>query len=186
MQPVILHTKRMELSAPTEADIDQITHICQDEDILKWTTVPSPYSRADAEFFVTQIVQPGWESKSALTWAMRQGGDLIGMISLTALDESMYELGYWMAPVVRGQGLMVEAVQRVADYGFAADGLNLGRIEWHAYVGNAGSASVARRSGFTYEGLLRMEGLQRGKRHDSWVAGLLPTDDRAEKPGWPA
>lgn len=185
MDPVILHTARLELSAPTEADIDVITRICQDPDILKWTTVPSPYSRADAEFFLGQIVGPGWESGSALTWAIRLNGELIGMISLTSLDESMYELGYWMDRGVRGQGLMAEAVRRVADYGFEADGLNLGRIEWHAYVGNFGSASVARRSGFTYEGLLRMEGLQRGERHDSWVAGLLPDDDRTEKPGWP-
>lgn len=186
MQPVTLHTKRMELSTPAEADIAEITRICQDAEILKWTTVPSPYVRADAEFFVGQIVGPGWESKTAPTWAMRLVGDLIGVISLTALDESMYEIGYWMDPAVRGRGLMVEAVEAVSDYGFAADGLNLGRIEWHAYVGNAGSASVARRSGFTYEGLLRMEGLQRGRRHDSWVAGLLPTDDRSEKAGWPA
>lgn len=185
MEPVSLHTARLELSTPTDADIDVITRICQDPDILKWTTVPSPYSRADAEFFVGQIVGPGWESGSGAHWAIRLDGELIGMISLVTLDESMYELGYWMSAEVRGRGLMVEAVERVADYGFAADGLNLGRIEWHACVGNFGSASVARRSGFTYEGLLRMEGLQRGKRHDSWVASLLPTDDRTEKPGWP-
>lgn len=185
MHAVTLHSERLEMSTPTEADIDAITRICQDPDILKWTTVPSPYGRADAEFFVREIVVPGWASKQALTWAMRLNGELIGMISLTALDESMYEIGYWMAPTGRGQGLMVEAVQCVADYGFSADGLNLGRIEWHAYVGNFGSASVARRTGFVYEGLLRMEGLQRGNRHDSWVAGLLPTDDRTEKPGWP-
>lgn len=185
MEPVTLQTPRLELSTPTAADIDAITRICQDPDILRWTTVPSPYSRADAEFFVDQIVAPGWESKSALTWAIRLDGELIGMISLTALDESMYEVGYWMAREVRGRGLMVEALAAVADYGFSPDGLNLGRIEWHAYVGNVGSASVARRSGFSYEGLLRMEGLQRGKRHDSWVAGLLPTDDRTQKSGWP-
>lgn len=202
MQPVTLRTARFELSTPTVDDIGTITRICQDVDIQRWTTVPSPYLRVHAEEFVSGMVANGWETGSMRTWCIRDASGiavsvksptdvesasapLLGMISLTSLDESAAELGYWMAQEARGRGIMGEAVRRVVDYGFSADGMKLGRIEWHAYVENFASAGVARRAGFTYEGVLRMEGLQRGLRHDSWVAGLLLDDNRDEKPGWP-
>ena len=47
------------LSAPTAADVDRITEICQDPDISAWTTVPSPYRHKNAVAFIETIVEPG-------------------------------------------------------------------------------------------------------------------------------
>jgi RimJ/RimL family protein N-acetyltransferase len=83
---------------------------------------------------------------------------------------------------------MTEAVSLVLDFAFAAhpDGLNLQRVEWHAFAGNTASAAVARRAGFRFEGASRLGAVQRGARRDDWQAGLLRDDPRTPADGWPA
>src|SRR5699024_791987 len=53
-----LHTPRLVLSAPTSEDVPAITAACQDAEIQRWTTIPSPYERRDAEGFI-EIVNDG-------------------------------------------------------------------------------------------------------------------------------
>ena len=48
VQPVVLRTERLTLSVPTEADVDAIFEACQDAEIRRYTTVPSPYERQHA------------------------------------------------------------------------------------------------------------------------------------------
>ncbi|GLV88773.1 hypothetical protein Slala04_02270 [Streptomyces lavendulae subsp. lavendulae] len=49
---MILTSARLPLRAPDEHDIDWITAELQDPEIQRNTTVPSPYSRPDAEQYV--------------------------------------------------------------------------------------------------------------------------------------
>tara|TARA_R110002020_G_scaffold135680_9_gene303009 strand:- start:1014 stop:1574 length:561 start_codon:yes stop_codon:yes gene_type:complete len=183
VEPVTLRTARLELSIPTHADVDAITEAAQDPEVPRWTTLPSPYTRADAEEFIGKAAS-WWESTSELTWGIRIDGSWIGMIGLHATQPGGdAEIGFWMAKSARGKGFLTEAAARVVDFAFAAP-LSLARIQWRAIVGNVASALAARALGFRYEGLLR-QGLSdvRG-RHDGWVAGLLASDDRRPQP-WP-
>jgi RimJ/RimL family protein N-acetyltransferase len=170
------------LDAPTEADADAITALCQDPGIQDWTTIPVPYSRADALHFVADA-ERGAADGSSLTWAIRVDGALVGMIGLERRPAASAELGYWLGPGARGRGLMARAVAAVVDHAFAPEpaGLGLDRLVWHAYVGNWPSRRVAERAGFTIEGAVREEGLQRGVRRDAWVGTLLRADWDA---GW--
>lgn len=183
MEPVALHTARLELSAPQDADIDAIFEACQDALIQRYTTVPSPYERQHAEGFVAKTAQ-WWAEASETTWAIRHEGALAGMVGLHRLGAGTGsgELGYWMAPAFRSRGLLTEACRAVIDWGFSPDGLGLARIEWRAVVGNTASARTARALGFRYEGLLRSV-LRHGadERDDAWIAGLLAGDDRARQ-----
>jgi RimJ/RimL family protein N-acetyltransferase len=184
MEPVILRTDRMVLSVPTAADVDAIFEACQDPDTQRYTTVPSPYTRADAEGFVPKV-EAEWAEGTHVTWAMREGDVLAGMIGLHGLDgKGAGELGYWVSPWSRRRGLLVEAARAVVDWGFSAEGLSLTRIQWNAVVGNIGSARAARAVGFRYEGLRRQALVNARGRDDGWVAGLLVTDDRMPQP-WP-
>ena len=194
-EPIVLTGPRVVLSIPGEADIDRIAELCQDATIARWTTIPVPYSRADAEGFVLDLVTGGWARGTNCTWAIRSSprGQLDGVIGLDDIGDGKAEIGYWLAPDARGRGLMSEAVALACEYAFtaesgpsaAAPGLGLRRLVWHAYVGNAASASVARRAGFRYEGFRRLGGLQRGIRLDDWQAGLLRDDPREPTSGWP-
>ncbi|WP_108252344.1 GNAT family N-acetyltransferase [Planctomonas deserti] len=190
MTPVDLVTPRLLLRAPGEALIDAIAEACTDPAIARYTTVPSPYRRSDAEGFVRDHVPTVWDRGSGCVWAIRAASEpdaLLGMIGLESIADGSAELGFWLAAAARGRGYIDEAVAAVLDFGFSADGLQLQRVQWRAVPGNVPSARVARRAGFSYEGLSRLGGVHRGTRVDLWVAGLLATDPRGPRDGgWPS
>ncbi len=183
MEPVTLRTDRLELRAPTASDIDAITAACQDPEIPRWTTVPSPYTREHAAGFV-EIVAKGWSEEAELVWSIRRADELVGMIGLHKLERNAggasAEIGYWMIAAARGEGYLGEAARSVVDWGFGE--LGLVRISWRAVAGNIPSARTARRLGFRYEGLQRLELTSPRGRDDGWFAGLLATDDRTPVP----
>ncbi|WEK62553.1 MAG: GNAT family protein [Candidatus Microbacterium colombiense] len=180
MQQATLTTERLVLSAPTTHDIDAITDACQDPEIVRWTTVPSPYAREDAADFV-RLVGEWWADGSQTVWAVRAGGELVGMIGLHHIIEhpagGQAELGYWVTASARGKGYVGEATRAVVDWGFGE--LGLARLHWQAVVGNIPSARTARALGFHYEGSQRQSLTSSRGRDDAWIAGLLRTDDRS-------
>ena len=183
MQPVTLRTSRLELSLPTAEDAEAVTDAAQDPEVPRWTTLPSPYHREHADDFIAKAAE-WWEAETELTWAVRLDGRWIGMIGLQHLVvRGDAEIGFWMAAGARGKGYLGEAARAVIDFAF--DGpLALQRLEWQAIVGNIPSARTARSLGFRYEGTLRQKLVDPRGRHDGWVAGLLPTDDRTPV-DWP-
>lgn len=185
----VLNGQRVTLSSPEESDIDRVTELCQDPEIQAWTTVPSPYSRDDARDFVSSVVPEGWLSGRCLTWGIRvkSGSELIGMVGLDSIENGEGEVGYWVGSSYRRHGYLREALTLVLDYAFAPSpsGIGLRRVVWHAIVGNAASASVARRHGFRFEGTIRLGGIQRGVRLDSWQAARLSGDPDTPAAGWP-
>ncbi|MBB2976399.1 RimJ/RimL family protein N-acetyltransferase [Microbacterium endophyticum] len=184
MEPVVLHTARLVLSAPTAADVPAIFAACQDPDIQRYTTVPSPYLREHAEKFISDTAEQ-WDAKTHLTWAMRHNDRLVGMIGLYRLDkDGGAELGYWVDPETRGRGFVTEASAAVLDWAFDRHTLGLQRVEWRAVVGNNASARAARAVGFRYEGTRRRALVHGDYRDDGWAAALLAEDDRQPQ-AWP-
>jgi len=194
MEPFVLANERVHLAMPTAADVDRITELCQGAEIAAWTTVPSPYSRADAVSYIEEIVPEAWRTGRGHTWAVRRpdapDGPVLGMVGIT-LDpaptrEPSAEIGYWLAPEARGEGLMSHAAGLVVDWAFDPEGLGLSRILWTAYTGNWASRRVAWRLGFRVEGAVRGFGVQRGARRDSWIGTLLVGDPREPAEPWPS
>ena len=63
MEPFTIDAPGLVLSTPTAQDIDKVFLFCQDPQIQRWTTVPSPYTYADAETFCTRRrLTGGWAS----------------------------------------------------------------------------------------------------------------------------
>ena len=179
----MLQSPRLQLLVPGPADVPAIVDACQDEALQRFTTVPTPYDESDAGFFLERIVDHGWATGRELTWGIREPGSslLVGIISIRL---AVHDLGFWTAPGARGKGLMTEAVRLVADWAFDERGLP--DLRWEGYVGNDGSAAVARRSGFSYRVSARAPPDRDGGHPLCWRARLLSTDDRDPKPGWPA
>ncbi|MFE6722210.1 GNAT family N-acetyltransferase [Streptomyces albidoflavus] len=176
MEPITLTTARLTLRALTTADVDAVYRACQDGAIQRWTTVPSPYRRADAEYFVNRVCPEGWQQGKFTFGAVDTAGHgaLVAAIGLSMRATRTAELGFWTAAEYRGRGLMTEAVEAVTRWGFTQ--IPLDRIVWRAEVGNAASRATALRAGFVPEGTERAGILNNGVRRDCWVAALLPTD----------
>ena len=193
MEPFVLATDRVRLSVPTTSDVDRISEVCADPEVARWTTVPSPYTRDEAERFVTVFVPDGWRDEKVFTWAVRApgpgDGPVLGMVGMTREGapgaELSGEVGYWCAADARGRGLITEAARLVVDWAVDPEGLGLAVVRWRANVGNWPSRRVAWKLGFRFEGTLRRFGQQRGVLVDSWVASLVPEDPRVPAEPWP-
>ncbi|MEV7971643.1 GNAT family N-acetyltransferase [Cellulomonas sp. NPDC089187] len=175
MEPFELTDGTVLLRTPTAADVDDITRICQDPDIQRWTTVPGPYLREHAVGFVEDFVPAGW-AKGGPTWGIRESERLVGMIGLTAQPVRSAEIGWWLDPDARGRGLMGRSVELVIEAAFGRLGLD--RVEWRAFAGNEASRAVAVRAGFSMDGCIRGGAVKGEARYDDWVGTLLATDRR--------
>nr|WSZ96297.1 GNAT family N-acetyltransferase [Streptomyces sp. NBC_00857] len=176
MEPVILTTGRLRLRALTPADTDDVNAACQDPDIQRWTTIPSPYERRHAEEFIGLLAPAGWRNGTEYTFGVqrREGGPVIAAVSLHHPRSGTWEVGYWTAKEHRGLGYMTEIVTAVARFAFTT--LGALRLEWRAEVGNAGSRALAEKAGFAVEGVLRAGLLNKGILRDCWIGALLPSD----------
>ncbi|MBP2437189.1 GNAT family N-acetyltransferase [Microbacterium amylolyticum] len=180
-EPVTLRTDRLVLTPPTSADADAVYEACQDPEIQKFTTVPSPYRHDHATGFIA-LTEKGWADGTSFTWAFRAGGEFAGLVGLDDVRDGSAEIGFWAAPSARGSGYVTEAARAAVDFAFGP--MRLSRLEWHAVVGNEASARVAQKLGFQLEGTRRSalshEFDGRHVRFDGWLAGLLSTDPRTE------
>jgi RimJ/RimL family protein N-acetyltransferase len=164
---------------PATSDIDAITAACQDPDIQRFTRVPIPYTRDDAERFVG-MVREQWHTGTPTVFAVLVSDVLVGTIGLVHVDEEdgWGEVGYWTAPHARRQGITTAAVQRLCTW--ALNDLGLHRLELQTASGNPGSEAVAQRAGFVREGQRRSAAVLRAvdglpeERTDMTVWGLLP------------
>jgi RimJ/RimL family protein N-acetyltransferase len=137
------------------SDVPAIVAACQDPEIPRWTRVPSPYLREDAERFLA-IAATEAAAGDGLALAVCDADDrLIGTIGLMELDrERGYgEIGYWIAAAARGRGAAGRAVALVRDWAHAE--LGLSTLEILAHRANRPSQLVAERAGFEDTGELR-------------------------------
>lgn len=154
-------------------DIGSVLAASQDPITVEFTEVPHPYTEAEARDFV--------ESRSTRVWP---GFDLaivdpadrfLGLCGLQAEDDdAVTKIGYAVAPHARGRGVATGATRLLIEYSWRIGAV---RVGLDAYASNTASRAVARKCGFTEEGVLRSAALgKNGKRHDLVVHGLLRTD----------
>jgi RimJ/RimL family protein N-acetyltransferase len=137
-----------------EADIPAIVAACQDPEIPRWTRVPSPYTREDAERFLAIAATEARAGEAVALAVADPDGRFLGTIGLMELDGEGYgEIGFWAAPEARGRGATTRAVVLVRDW--ARDELGLTTIEILSHRDNVPSQRVAERAGFADVGELR-------------------------------
>jgi RimJ/RimL family protein N-acetyltransferase len=180
MKPVTLQTARLVLDQPTLDDIDLITEYCQDPVFETVLTTPWPYSREDALTYVTEFAPNGWKLDTEYGWALRRGSQFLGVASWRRRGD----IGFWMGEPHRGNGYMTEAVGGILDWVFST---GVQSVTWECLAGNTGSASVARKAGFSYAGERNSSRVHRGGTPRlAWHGMIAATDSREQKPGWPA
>jgi RimJ/RimL family protein N-acetyltransferase len=130
-------------------DVEAVTAACQDSDIIRWTTIPSPYTAAHATGFIT--LQEGWRADgSAFHFAIidRSNGRLSGSIGLGSIKHPPAQVGYWVAPWARRRRFATHALRLVTTWAF--EDLRLDTISLVTKIGNEASERVARNAGYVF------------------------------------
>ena len=154
------------LRAKTRRDVDALVAICQDPSIPRWTRVPSPYTRADAEGWIAAS-ELDLAAGRAIDWlAVDEDGEVVASVAVQDIrsEAATGEIGYWVAPVARGRGIATRAVRLAAAW--ALGELGLRALEIMAHEDNGASQGVARSAGFVESGETHVpprEGLAPGR-----------------------
>jgi RimJ/RimL family protein N-acetyltransferase len=136
-----------------DGDVPAIVAACQDPEIPRWTSVPSPYLPEDARRFLA-IVASQAAAGSGFSLAMADVDDrLIGTVGLMEVHDGRGEIGYWVAAEARGRGAAVRATVLLRDWAHSELGLHTIEVLPHRH--NHASRRVAERAGFTATGELR-------------------------------
>ena len=175
------------LRAHSPADLDAVVEQARDAEMVRWTTVPSPYDRTDAEEFLAMVAS-GWEDPGGNRyWAVEVAGAdgqprFAGTIDYRPHGGGTAEVGFGLHPWARGRGHMARALRLVVDHAFAH---GVEAMHWRAAVGNWASRHTAWSCGFRVEGTVR--GLlpgRDGQPYDAWVASLRADDPREPATPW--
>ena len=169
-----LRDGELELRRLARADREAIVEACRDPEILRWTTLPDPFTAAEVDRFVDEA-DARWTDGSAVELVIVSDGRLLGAIHLAFHEEWRASVAYWLAPEARGRGVATRAVKLLVRWAFETfDGLV--RIELWSLVGNDASDAVARRAGFLEEGILRARLPSRGTYRDVRCFSLVRGD----------
>ena len=151
----VVYTERLVLRPYRPDDVDAVHRACQDPEIQYWiTAIPLPYTRDVARTFVEETTVQERAEGRGMSVAIEADGELVGSSGVYPRSEGRLgpEIGYWVAPWARGAGYAAEATRGLADWAIAH---GAPRVHLFADVRNTASLAVARRAGFTQEGVVR-------------------------------
>nr|WP_325183049.1 GNAT family N-acetyltransferase [uncultured Oscillibacter sp.] len=133
---------------------------------------PSPYTLADAEWYVGDCIAQGEERQltRAIVIEDRAAGS-IGVFVKDDVYEKSAELGYWLAEEHWGRGVMTEAVRQLCREAFRR--FDILRIYAEPFSDNLGSRRVLEKAGFTCEGTMRNGVYKNGRVHSYCMYALL-------------
>ena len=173
MQLETITTAQLTLRPFTAADIAWVYEVSRDPALHQFVELPMPYRLEDARYFVEEvaIAASARGRRLELLAEDRVDGVRLGRVGLGLSGGRRAEVGYWVDPRARGQGVATEATRAVCRWAFAH--LDLEIIEWRAEVGNLASRRVAEKAGFLMEGTLRKRLFHRGAVVDAWVGSLV-------------
>ncbi len=172
----VVRTARLRLRPPTPDDVDAVHRAMQDPETQRWVTAaPVPYTPADARAWLETTVRQRAEG-TGLPVVAEADGALVGTagLSLTGGRHLGPEIGYSVAAWARGRRYAAEMADGLARWAFAH---GAPRVHLVVDVDNPASQAVARRAGFTREGVVRGCLPRRdGTRADAALFGRLAGD----------
>ncbi|MDF3300516.1 GNAT family N-acetyltransferase [Streptomyces tropicalis] len=150
----------------SDADVDAFLRGVTDREFARWNTPLTPITdRATArEALRTRGEQAAAGTAVPFLIAEAEDGPAVGHLGVNEIRRVFGRaiVGYWVLPEARGRGVATRALDLAARWSF--DALGLHRLELGHAVGHAASCTIAERCGFRYEGTLRGEMFEEGRR----------------------
>jgi ribosomal-protein-serine acetyltransferase len=147
------------------------------EHLRQWLPfVDKTHTEDDTLCFIRSTLEQ-FAANNGLTAGIWTGGQFCGVLGTLKIDwlNRRVEIGYWLGKSFQGQGMVTDCCRTLINHLF--NELDLHRVEIQCAVGNARSAAVPHRLGFTLEGTRRQAHLLNGEYQDLLMFGML-------KPEW--
>jgi RimJ/RimL family protein N-acetyltransferase len=125
------------------SDTEWITRACQDEEVQRWTKVPSPYTRQHAESFIAD------NNGDLAAWAIidSRSQEPVGVCGIHHITNGVASVGYWVAPWGRKSGAASTALQILRTLAKRIG--NAHTLQATIAETNTASRRTAERAGFT-------------------------------------
>ena len=156
-QPEI-QTDRLLLRRFEPEDADEVRRLANNRNVSKTTlNIPYPYEPGVAEKWIGTHAR-NWAFRTSASWAVTiaAADTLVGSISLTWMNRSMVELGYWIGEPHWGKGYCSEAAAALIEYAF--DRLRIERILAEHLRSNPASGRVMTKAGMRRVGTAKRRG----------------------------
>lgn len=176
----VLHDGVVTLRAHTTADLDAMVELARDADTVRWTSVPDPYDRAQAEWFALRHVPEGWDSGASRGWAIEYDGRFAGNVDVRGTVVA--DVGFALHPAARGHGVMARAVRLAVDWTLSTGVAEV--VHWRSRVGNIASLRVAHAAGFSLGAVVPGLLAERGHAHDAWTGWFRFGDAPVPRTRW--
>ena len=133
--------------------VENISHISISKNTL---TIPFPYTLEDGISFLQN--EKKWEKENGVirNFGIKKEGSVIGGIGLAynyGIKSHKSEIGYWLSPIYRRQGIMSEVLKIFIAH--IQSTTSIRRFEAHVFVENNASFLLLEKLGFIREGLLK-------------------------------
>lgn len=135
--------------------------------------------RVQTKIDAFDLIQQGHQQireQQALPLGIFDNGQLIGGIGMHGWNHELNKakIGYWLREAEQGNGVMTESSTTFIDYLFNT--VQLHKIELEYFPENLKSGKLAKRLGFSIEGIIRHASKYHGAYHDLVVCGIMKTE----------
>ncbi len=164
MTQTITINEKIELTEIRATDKPQFVKYLNNKEHYEYTLhIPSPYTEADADWFINSCREAEQKHGRVVNFAIRntdgisrnnrERGELMGGIGIMFNEKPQAkhkaEIGYWIGKPFWGQGIMTEVVRVFSDYWLENGFL---RLEATVFEPNLASKRVLEKAGFKLEG----------------------------------
>lgn len=177
----ILETERLLLRRITGDDYEDWLAVWHSPGVLDYLIDFDGLPGGEVASAIIEWAERIIRERSGIRWAITLKPDarMIGSCGfhLYARRDRRVEIGYELHSGYWRRGIMSEATEAVVQFCF--EQLDVHRVEADVVEGNAASAALLTKLGFTLEGNWRERVFKRGAFHGLWQFGLLAPDYRA-------
>jgi RimJ/RimL family protein N-acetyltransferase len=171
-EPVLVD-KALMLRPWAGEDAQRVFEICQDQAIKDFTSIPDPYTREIAQHWIGTAAS-SYQARDKIALAGVRQGEVVLSVTIHGIHEFDHvgQVGYWVSPTARGEGLAALAVQMISDFAF---GIGFRRLSAITLPENVASQKTLIKAGFEMETVLR-DGLARrdGTQADAVLFAKFP------------
>lgn len=175
MKKPILTDKKFVLRAWNGDDASSLVMYANNYNVARYLrdAFPYPYTLSDAVKWIDMVKN----NRDDLILAIEVNGEAAGGIGIHGMkDVYRYnaELGYWLAEIHWGKGIMTRAIRLMVDYAF--NNHRWYRIFATVFQNNTGSMRVLEKNGFVKEAIHRKAVIKEGEYLDEHLFALLRED----------